>query len=611
MTQQEIEKAKVEISKAFDIDISEISHNDIYAEEYGGQRTIYTIKNKDGIRKKIEFENADIFTKYELLFSGYSFDDFSIRDTKNIKNIIFKECRIREINLNKTECSDFIFSNCEIKNVVFDDCVFKEALKINAECVKLGNCDFKDMAIIESEQIKEISSLQPFREIKGDLIVRSNKPIEKMSFQYASFHGGCIFKDNTFVELDLSHSLFGKGVKFNNCVFGDQVDLSHSYFKSDVFFSNCEFGAEVDVEKTIDLSSITFNGNAKFDESKFNHFVAFHTTSFEKTASFYKCEFNTIPNFSPADFKGILNINNVVWGEKNKGFDFKNVKELVEKAYNSNDTMENVINLRSSFSGMKHKLIEQDNLLDAQNFHKAELYCKEIELKKEKSRSTKEWVEWALLLLYRKTSDHHTDLNKILHIMLMVIVSYGVMIVMSEYVFYCTGHVFASFLLACLCFGLSIAILYSLYQVKKCCINWITRAIIYTGIVAILICWPNILNPVLGMSNSSEYKNTRVMKVIDKLTAAELNQVNTELMAWRHIQANIAKSTREQILENKNIIKKNKYLTPALTDIVTAIKQDEVIYATRNSMSVIYLFLLILCVFSLQKTARKNTIVPS
>ena len=273
--------------------------------------------------------------------------------------------------------------------------------------------------------------------------------------------------------------------------------------------------------------------------------------------------------------------------------------------------MENVINLRSSFSGMKHKLIEQDNLLDAQNFHKAELYCKEIELKKVKSRSTKEWVEWMLLLLYRKTSDHHTDLNRILHIMLMVIVSYGVMVLALEKILTCSCGVISSFLFASIWFVGAIAVLYPLYHIKEWRTGWLARGLLYAGTAAILLYQPQILNPVLGMSSSNEYKNTRVMKVIDKLTAAELNQVNTELIAWRHIQANIAKSTREQILENKNIIKKNKYLTPALPDIVTAIKQDEVIYATRQSMSVIYIVLLVLCLYSLQKTARKNTIVPS
>lgn len=603
-----------EIANALGLNINDVVCKVKKNDSSDKKEFIYTIENKGSIRKKINFENADIFTKYEFFFYRYSFDDFSIKSTKdriNIKNIIFEDCYFQEINLSKTECSNFIFSNCEIKNVVFDDCVFKEALKINAECVKLGNCDFKGSVMIESEQIKEISSLRPLSEIKGDLIVKSKKPIEKISLKYTSFYGSCIFTNNTFLELDLSHSLFGKAVRLDNCIFNYKVDLSHSYFKSDVLFSNCEFGAEVDVEKTIDLSSITFNGNAKFDESVFNHFVAFHTTSFKATASFYKCKFNTIPNFSPADFNGILNINNVIWGKKNKGFEYDNVEKLVEKAYNSNDTMENVINLRSSFSGMKHKLIEQDNLLDAQNFHKAELYCKEIELKKVKSRSTKEWVEWMLLLLYRKTSDHHTDLNRILHIMLMVIVSYGVMVLALEKILTCSCGVISSFLFASIWFVGAIAVLYPLYNIKEWRTGWLARGLLYAGTAAILLYQPQILNPVLGMSSSNEYKNTRVMKVIDKLTAAELNQVNTELIAWRHIQANIAKSTREQILENKNIIKKNKYLTPALPDIVTAIKQDEVIYATRQSMSVIYIVLLVLCLYSLQKTARKNTIVPS
>lgn len=588
-----------EIASALGIDISiydkHIHDKNIIGTFYVGDNRAYLIEN---IKNKIVVneDNSHIFTKYNLKFEKCSFDKFDLSDRENIQWIDFDTCYFDEINIKNISCDKMYFSDCTIISLVLKDSKFSDSFTFMGHTiglVKLFNCTFGKICHLSANKINEIISQEGFTPskniIEGAIFIRSIEAIEKSYLTYTIFTNAFRFCKNTFKQLDVSHSIFE-----------DNVD-----------FSGCTFGAEVDVEKTIDLSSITFNGNAKFDKSKFNHFVAFHTTSFEKTASFYKCKFYTIPNFSPADFKGILNINNVVWGEKNKGFDFKNVKELVEKAYNSNDTMENVINLRSSFSGMKHKLIEQDNLLDAQNFHKAELYCKEIELKKVKSRSTKEWVEWMLLLLYRKTSDHHTDLNRILHIMLMVIVSYGVMIVMSEYVFYCTGHVFASFLLACLCFGLSIAILYSLYQVKKCCINWITRAIIYTGIVAILICWPNILNPVLGMSNSSEYKNTRVMKVIDKLTAAELNQVNTELMAWRHIQANIAKSTREQILENKNIIKKNKYLTPALPDIVTAIKQDEVIYATRQSMSVIYIVLLVLCLYSLQKTARKNTIVSS
>lgn len=729
-----------EIASALGVDIDIVVCKIKKDDDPNKKELIYTIKNEEKIRKKIKFENVDIFTKYEFFFHGYSFDDFSIKGVKdiiNIKNIIFENCYFQEINLNKTECSDFIFSNCEIKNVVFDDCVFKEALKINAESVKLGNCDFKGSAIIKSEQIKEISSLRPLSEIKGDLLIKSNKPIEKISLKYTSFYGACIFKNNTFIELDLSHSLFGKSVQLNDCIFKNKVDLSHSYFKSDVFFSNCQFGTEVDSKKMIDLSSITFEKNVKFDESKFNHFVAFHTTSFKGTGSFYKCEFNTIPNFSPADFGGVLNINNAKWGENNKGFEYENVKELVEKAYKSNNSMENVINLRSSFSGMKHKLIEQDNLLDAQNFHKAELYCKEIELKdrieqeylsnrnkvkikidsnvllkerfcvliatliscwlgffyfehksvlasflygsifvlsleifmriviwlyrfvlkecneiKYKCLNFDLWFDWIILLLYRYTSEHHTNINRILHVLLIVIVSYGFTLFVSDYIInYALGNFLIFLVLFCiaafffkkffhqnmllinlkvlfyfflllifvclvakityiLCYIFSIFILFSFYSLKNSFCIFISRAIIYFIAILILAFQPEILNPIIGINKSSEYKNSKLNELMDNISYDKLVALASNVTQEAPSALN-TKSPREIIIENKNIIKNSIDLNASFDSFKQAIKQDEVIYATRNSISVIYIILLILCIFSLQKTARKNSIVPS
>lgn len=588
-----------EIASALGIDISiydkHIHDKNIIGTFYVGDNRAYLIEN---IKNKIVVneDNSHIFTKYNLKFEKCSFDKFDLSDRENIQWIDFDTCYFDEINIKNISCDKMYFSDCTIISLVLKDSKFSDSFTFMGHTiglVKLFNCTFGKICHLSANKINEIISQEGFTPSKnileGTIFIRSIEAIEKSYLTYTIFANAFRFCKSTFKQLDVSHSIF----------------------EEDVDFSGCAFGTEVDITKTIDLSSITFEKDAKFDESVFNHFVAFHTTSFKATASFYKCKFNTIPNFSPADFNGILNINNVIWGKKNKGFEYDNVEKLVEKAYNSNDTMENVINLRSSFSGMKHKLIEQDNLLDAQNFHKAELYCKEIELKKVKSRSTKEWVEWALLLLYRKTSDHHTDLNRILHIMLMVIVSYGVMVLALEKILTCSCGVISSFLFASIWFVGAIAVLYPLYHIKEWRTGWLARGLLYAGTAAILLYQPQILNPVLGMSSSNEYKNTRVMKVIDKLTAAELNQVNTELIAWRHIQANIAKSTREQILENKNIIKKNKYLTPALPDIVTAIKQDEVIYATRQSMSVIYIVLLVLCLYSLQKTARKNTIVPS
>ena len=599
---------------------------DVIAQKLGIKEEFINEKNGEYLIKGVDTaivvnkDNSDIFKEYYLKFENCYFGEFEINNKKDIKWIELYYCNFESVKLKNVSLVGMCFIGCRVSYLLLNGCNFSKSFSF-IRCYS----DKKDAFSSDSERVyyssknqigeitsQEIQNVVSHNTINGLFSVQVSEVIEKMNLKYTTFSGECSFAGNTFDELDLSHCVFKKNVSFLGCKFKNKsTDFSHSGFEGNADFSGGEFGAEVDVEKTIDLSSITFNGNAKFDESVFNHFVAFHTTSFKATASFYKCKFNTIPNFSPADFNGILNINNVIWGKKNKGFEYDNVEKLVEKAYNSNDTMENVINLRSSFSGMKHKLIEQDNLLDAQNFHKAELYCKEIELKKVKSRSTKEWVEWMLLLLYRKTSDHHTDLNRILHIMLMVIVSYGVMVLALEKILTCSCGVISSFLFASIWFVGAIAVLYPLYNIKEWRTGWLARGLLYAGTAAILLYQPQILNPVLGMSSSNEYKNTRVMKVIDKLTAAELNQVNTELIAWRHIQANIAKSTREQILENKNIIKKNKYLTPALPDIVTAIKQDEVIYATRQSMSVIYIVLLVLCLYSLQKTARKNTIVPS
>ncbi|EAJ8483616.1 hypothetical protein BOS18_08425, partial [Campylobacter jejuni] len=65
---------------------------------------------------------------------------------------------------------------------------------------------------------------------------------------------------------------------------------------------------------------------------------------------------------------------------------------------------------RDSFRIFKSALIKDNNLLDASNFHKYELYCKEIELKNKKGKTFKDVVDRWQLLFYRKLCDHHTNL---------------------------------------------------------------------------------------------------------------------------------------------------------------------------------------------------------
>ncbi|PSM51892.1 hypothetical protein [Campylobacter blaseri] len=82
--------------------------------------------------------------------------------------------------------------------------------------------------------------------------------------------------------------------------------------------------------------------------------------------------------------------------------------------------------MRDSFRVIKHSLIEMDNNLKASNFHKLELYAKEIELKNKLKNETNKsqasiLLDRIMLLIYRTTSDHHTNLLTILNFTIMMI----------------------------------------------------------------------------------------------------------------------------------------------------------------------------------------------
>ncbi|EFO9447558.1 hypothetical protein HL737_000548, partial [Campylobacter lari] len=67
------------------------------------------------------------------------------------------------------------------------------------------------------------------------------------------------------------------------------------------------------------------------------------------------------------------------------------------------------------------------NLLEASKFHKYELYCKEIELEEKKPKIfSKEWIDKWQLVFYRKLCDHHTDLLKVFHNLLIIIMLFSV-----------------------------------------------------------------------------------------------------------------------------------------------------------------------------------------
>lgn len=100
---------------------------------------------------------------------------------------------------------------------------------------------------------------------------------------------------------------------------------------------------------------------------------------------------------------------------------------------------------RDGFRLIKHTLNDKGNALDASLYRCLELYCKELELeftlKKTKDKNSKNdkeveakpksknrieiFLDLITLKLYRNTSDHHTNLLRIINFMVLTIAVYG------------------------------------------------------------------------------------------------------------------------------------------------------------------------------------------
>ncbi|EGS1333043.1 pentapeptide repeat-containing protein, partial [Campylobacter coli] len=149
--------------------------------------------------------------------------------------------------------------------------------------------------------------------------------------------------------------------------------------------------------------------------------------------SFYEANFEKSFIFFQNIIKGNLNAINA-----NLNFTFDNLEEKIEQEYqefNKNKKKEDKKSLdkfandfRDSFRTFKNALIKDNNLLDASNFHKYELYCKEIELKNKKGKTFKDVVDRWQLFFYCKLCDHHTDILQSLNSLILVI---GIFVISS------------------------------------------------------------------------------------------------------------------------------------------------------------------------------------
>ncbi|WP_334090021.1 pentapeptide repeat-containing protein [Helicobacter typhlonius] len=216
---------------------------------------------------------------------------------------------------------------------------------------------------------------------------------------------GCVFESEIYDGH--SNGTEYNEVCFKQCKFFKKFDLScHNITIHNQFImQDCTFEKEVAI-------NANFKCNVYFNNSTFHDYADFHECKFEKVACFYGATFEKVPNFSQAIFKGNLNLVNT-----NLNFYFEDVEKKIKEEYSNHIGTEKekfldkfANDFRDSFRLFKNALIKENNLLDAANHHRIELYCKEIELDSKNPKMLKDKIDKLQLCFYRKLCNHHTDL---------------------------------------------------------------------------------------------------------------------------------------------------------------------------------------------------------
>ncbi|MDK2139428.1 pentapeptide repeat-containing protein [Campylobacter jejuni] len=602
-------------------------------------------------------------------------------------NIIFSECNIslndKQSENNRIVKTKLYFYNCTFeKTLNLKNIIFEKTLTFN-------QCKFK-------RKIRMYSNIFLSHLVFRDCYDKQSKKITSLDLQENEFKGYFFIK---------------------NCAI-EKINLWKNKFKNRCYFMDCEFGyrQDKDNQAKLNFSNTHFEDNVYFNNSEFYNYADFHECEFDDIACFYGVKFYKTPNFSACYFKEpkAVNLINVDIDK----LDFKSVEKYIEDNYKDesykNETkgiqdekeifkiqneyrLRYAKNLKDSFRVIKDVLITQNNTLEAQEWHKLELYAKEKENHINLSIKDREknadifkniliWFNCVLLNVYRNTSDHHNDFLKILNFTVGMIVLYGVFIffcqaciepyskffnelkssvifiiigilvflccimfyfnrkksIFAKSIFFIIAMVFIvlylvtyfyktneykTILYLVMCYILSIYICYFFFNIKNIIFNIVFKFMLYLVFLFFLINSSQLINPFTGVFSSDKLYESQFEKSLNDLNTSAIINLASILQSDfnlhlkdQNISFTELNSAKALIVANKeNLLKLNdanlnrakEVLGEKYTELLKTINQDKITENTIKSTSVLYGIILLLCIFSLQKTARKNSIVPS
>ena len=687
--------------------------------------------------------NGDFISKnarQDVSFASSIFNKSFELDTKNeLKEVKFEAAYFKQkftMDIGKFSVLDFSCAkfDCELNlhakqfdgiNINFTNATFNQKLSFNKSII---NCEmlFKE-ACFESDLI--------FTEAKFNDVVNLDK---------SKFKGKAQFRGTQFSEAILTETTFENKADFSNVVFNNKADFTNAVFEADIdfnsatfddearffnadfkgtaIFENIKFKKEADFKtdsnltfgKDANFSNTIFQDNAYFNNRVFEDFADFHEADFKKVACFYSVTFKKPVNFSSIIFNGALNFVNA-----KTDFTYKELKELIEtqiKCDKSIDNIKRTNDFRDGFRLMKHALNNKGNALDASLFHRLELYCKELELeftlenaKDKNSENSKEvksvneveaklksksrielFLDLITLKLYRNTSDHHTNLFKIINFAILSIAVYGLsfwvlddfllkaMIDSPKILMLLLLFIFLIGLLACLLYfvvkykirwatvpirifiyvifvtpGLVNAFDYSIYvvifillYVSLYALSFylfrfsFVRFMAYLIFMAVFLDKPVLITPFIGIFTSEKIAESKFKEYTIRYNENGLDDMLLDAnltSTKKDNKLDFIVENRKTILEeldcDKTLLIKSKNKCAKYINEITdrnasgnnaqeapekpyakalnALKYDEIMQSTRKSANLLYGFIMLLVIYSLTKTARKNSVVPS
>ncbi|MCV3551655.1 pentapeptide repeat-containing protein [Campylobacter sp. CNRCH_2013_0855] len=418
--------------------------------------------------------------------------DLSILEQKQINEITIANCEIDYIYFANDNNVELFFIDCVFKSqitarrsnfhkkVSFEQCIFEKRIdfsralfsnqvnfsltkfecearfietKFSAKYTNQENIEnnfrevvFKDKAFFDSVKFKarvsfEIARFESearFVEAKFLAEYTSQENIEN-NFRETFFKGKVSFDSVEFkAKISFSIAQFESETSFSYTNFNHVVIFFHTNFKDSILFRNTSFFKNIIIFSEVKFNNIKFISDKKLNETNTNDIVDqiyhFQDTTFKGIVNFENMYIKDL-NFKNVIFNNIVVFDNTTLNSKPKfinctfsnqfnikqehiQYNFKDISKdsndltklpnLENK--NKNDDFTKPANLRDLFRKLKSNRIAHHNLIDASELRAQELYARELELKHQKDKTLKEKVEQWQLIFYRNLCDHHTDL---------------------------------------------------------------------------------------------------------------------------------------------------------------------------------------------------------